>query len=487
MNKNVINNMKQHRTLYIPLGLACTLLFMSGCVVGPKFKAPEVTVPETYVNQHYSSDSLANLRWWEIFRDPDLSHLVYIAIENNRDLRMALSRIEQAEISLRITRSQFYPSIQYGINAQYGTQNLLGIRESDPTQSYSIVPTITWELGFFGKVRRMTESAQAQYLSSRYATQATIVSLIANVATTYYALLAYNEALTISEATLLSRTESLELIRKSYAGGATSALELQQAEQLVAQANTAVPQYRRAVAQTTNSLCALIGVNPQKLPGTAKSISSQHIPDSIPAGIPSDLLRRRPDIIEALYAVAAQNAQIGVAQASRLPSLAITGTAGLFNTEIEQLFRAKSFMWSAAGQIASPIFQFGRNKRKVDLEREKTHEAVLNYEQSVISALGEVETALVAVSTYRDQMQSYKALAETAAKTQELAMKLFRGGAESYLNVIDADLTLQQAQLGYIESVNSCISAYVALYKALGGGWATPEEEAAANGQNGNH
>ena len=255
----------------------------------------------------------------------------------------------------------------------------------------------------------MAEADRNQLLATTEAARGVKLALIAEVATTYFTYLQYEYALQIAESTYASRKSSYELTRQSYGIGTVSDLDMKQAESALAAAEAAVPQYRRGKQEAMYALSLLMGENPSNLSGTHASLMQQHLPGDIPAGLPSDLLTRRPDIMEAYYQVAASNAQIGVAQAMRFPSIAITGAGGLLSEEFKKLFDSKAWMWSAAGSLTGPIFSFGANKRRVQVAREKNKETILNYEQSYLQAMNDVETALSDVQNYRQQTVALKA------------------------------------------------------------------------------
>ena len=453
---------------------AATILFFGGCAVGPKFKTPVVETPPEYLGS--VNDSTEELLWWKIFNDTTLSRLIDRAVQNNRNVGMALSRVEQARLNLKATQSQYWPSLQYSLQAQYGNETYIGTKSDKLEQSYIFRPTLTWELGLFGKVRRMAEADRNQLLATTEAARGVKLALIAEVATTYFTYLQYEYALQIAESTYASRKSSYELTRQSYGIGTVSDLDMKQAERALAAAEAAVPQYRRGKQEAMYALSLLMGENPSNLSGTHASLMQQHLPGDIPAGLPSDLLTRRPDIMEAYYQVAASNAQIGVAQAMRFPSIAITGAGGLLSEEFKKLFDSKAWMWSAAGSLTGPIFSFGANKRRVQVAREKNKETILNYEQSYLQAMNDVETALSDVQNYRQQTVALKATIDAVQHSYDLSQQLYRLGQVSYLNVLDAERTLFDAQMNYAATLGAYLGSYATLYKALGGGWTTPEE-----------
>ena len=331
--------MKKHLNTLIAGAAA---LALAGCMVGPDYVPPTAEIAKQDLSEEHffrddglwkeaaPAESLPKGDWWKIFNDTTLSRLIDRAVQNNRNVGMALSRVEQARLNLKATQSQYWPSLQYSLQAQYGNETYIGTKSDKLEQSYIFRPTLTWELGLFGKVRRMAEADRNQLLATTEAARGVKLALIAEVAITYFTYLQYEYALQIAESTYASRKSSYELTRQSYGIGTVSNLDMKQAESALAAAEAAVPQYRRGKQEAMYALSLLMGENPSNLSGTHASLMQQHLPGDIPAGLPSDLLTRRPDIMEAYYQVAASNAQIGVAQAMRFPSIAITGAGGLW-------------------------------------------------------------------------------------------------------------------------------------------------------------
>ena len=459
---------------YLPLLLASAALF--GCTVGPRFEPPAVAIPQRYIGQ--ASDAASDIRWWELFNDTTLVRLVSTALRNNRNIAAALSRVEQARLTLKATRASFGPPVGYGLDAQYGTESYVGLTTDKPEQSYMIKPTISWEVDLFGKIRRMSEADRAQMLATDQAAQGVMVSLAAEVATTYFDYLQYEYAEHISRSTLRSREDTYRLMESSFRAGTINEMELSQSRAAVATAQAAIPRFERARQQALHALSLLLGQNPSDdLIGRHASLAELDMPEEIPAGLPSDLLERRPDMQEAYYQVMAANAEIGVAQAMRFPSIALTANGGTLSDDVSRLFGSKSYLWSVAGNLTGPVFQFGANKRRVQIAREKHRESVLNYEQCYLQALREVEDALTAVNTYRSQIAAMKTLVRSAERADTVAMQRYRGGLTDYLDVLDAERTLFEAQTDYADAVSSAMSGYVTLYKALGGGITMPVTE----------
>lgn len=448
--------------------LGVTLAF-TGCAVGPKFKSPEVAVPSAYIYDSVASrgDTVINLTWWDSFGDPMLSGLIIQALDSNRNLAVAASRIEQARLQLKMARAEFGPSVGLGVQGE-GTYT----DRTKIVQQYSIEPNISWEIDLFGKLRRTAEAARAQMLATEQNYRSVMLSLAAEVATTYFNLLQYDMSLRISRETYELRKASQDIIDSLVYYGMSSAVDQEQAKSLTATAAAAIPQYERAKVQTEMALCALLGQNPHPfdVDGT-RLFTSVLVPAEVPAGLPTSLLDRRPDVRQAYYQIAAATANVGVAMANRYPSVTLTGEGGLLSSTLKGLFHGNPFGWSASLSIAEPLFAWGRNKRAVEVAQEENRQAILNYEQSVITALGEVESALAGVATYRSQVERYRELLRATRTTQMLTQELYRNGSNTYLDVLDAERELFSTQISFSEVLSAQLAEYVSLYKALGGGW----------------
>lgn len=448
--------------------LAVTLAF-AGCAVGPKFKSPEVAVPSAYIYDSVASrgDTVVNLTWWDSFGDPMLSGLIIQALDSNRNLAVAASRIEQARLELKMARAEFGPSVGLGVRGE-GTYT----DRTKIVQEYSIEPNISWEIDLFGKLRRTAEAARAQMLATEQNYRSVMLSLAAEVATTYFNLLQYDMSLRISRETYELRKSSQDIIDSMVYYGMSSAVDQEQAKSLTATAAAAIPQYERAKIQTEMALCALLGQNPHPfdVDGT-RLFTSVLVPAEVPAGLPTSLLDRRPDVLQAYYQAAAATANVGVAVANRYPSVTLTGEGGLLSSTLKGLVHGNPFGWSASLSIAEPLFAWGRNKRAVEVAQEENRQAILNYEQSVITALGEVESALAGVATYRSQVERYRELLRATRTTQMLTQELYRNGSNTYLDVLDAERELFSTQISFSEVLSAQLAEYVSLYKALGGGW----------------
>lgn len=461
------------RTVGKLLSAVMVLIGMAGCTLGPDFVKPDMAPPEAYRTDIMPGTSADDLKWWEFFDDPVLYGLVTTALENNKDLGVAVSRMEEARASLGFTRADQFPRLDLQGGASRG--NFSGGTRSQDTNYYAyIAPVLSWEIDFWGKFRRATESARAALLSSDYAVQTVQLALVAEVAAAYYLLLDYHQRLTISKATLQSRMESLRIIGLRFDKGTVPEIDLNQAQIQKEIAEEAIPLYERLIANTENALSALLGRFPGAVP-TGPELKRQLLPPEIPAGIPSAVLTRRPDVAEAMYALQAQTAQIGVAQALRLPAINLTGLAGVATSEVSNI-QSDGGVWSVGGSLLGPIVDFGKNRSRVEIEEARTRQALLRYENTVLTAFREVDDALVNIETLKRQTDAIQRRLQAAANANFLSKERYDKGVTSYLEVLDSERTLFEVELGNSQLRQQLFNAYVQLYKALGGGWMTKEE-----------
>ena len=463
--------MKRLSSIAARLSLILLLLVgLSACAVGPDFKTPQVETPQNYRFKKVPEEAVINLKWWELFHDPVLYTLVTQALEHNRDLKAAASRVEQARAALGYTRADEYPAIN--IQAGAGTGNLSGGTRSNTRNSYAYAaPALNWEIDFWGKFRRATESARAELMASEYALRTVQIGLISAVVGTYYRLLDYHQRVNISKETLASRKESLNIIQKRFRRGIITELDVNQAQIQMEIAAAAIPQYERAVAQTENVLSILLGRLPEPVK-IGKGLNQTSPPPQVPLGLPASLLERRPDIVEAMYVLKAQTADIGVAEAMRLPAISLTGMLGVASSELSNI-TSEGGAGSVSGGLFGPIFQFYKNIRRVEIEEARTQEALYTYQNTVLTAFQEVEDALVEIDTYHKQMAAVERKEKAARNANRLANLRYNRGVSSYLEVLETERSLFSTQLELSELKQQYLNAYVQLYKALGGGWPT--------------
>jgi len=459
-------------TKYIFLFILLTGFF-SSCMMGPNFQKPEMKIPDNYLGEATQADTI-NLKWWEMFNDEVLDTMVQLALEYNLDVKMAATRIEQARAYWGMTKADIWPSVD--IQAGAGRGNFGGgIQSASINNQFYVTPSLSWELDFWGKYRRLSESAQADLLASEWGMRSLQISLISDVTSLYFQLLDYQKRLEIAEKTVELRFNSLKIIKMRFDKGIVPEIDVNQAEGQWAYAVAAVPTYERAVAQTQYVLSVLLGKNPQLLLHPGK-LYDHSIPETIPAGLPSDLMQRRPDILQAEMMLKSQNAQIGAAIAARFPSISLTGLLGVASTDLSSLTTGGA-AWSISGSILGPLFNFGKNKRRVEVERKKAEEQAYNYELTILNAFKEVEDALVSISTYKTELEARKVHYKAAANAAKLSNLRYDKGVTSYLEVLENERSAFEAELVLTETYQELLNSYVSLYKALGGGWLNTAEQ----------
>jgi len=436
----------------------------------PRVKPPEVFRADTEVLQPASLRSLADHKWWEVFQDEQLQHLIRTALEQNYDIRIAARKIIQARAELGITRADQMPTLAVGAfatNQRIPSSGPIPAIETSPTE---VNAGLSWEADFWGKYSRGTEAARAELLASEWARQAVITTVIADVATAYFQLRELDLELEIAERTVTSRQASLELVKLQEQFGTSSRLDVRQAEQLVYTASAQIPNLQRRIEQQENAICILLAENPDAVRRGLKLTEQPRAPE-VPAGLPSSLLERRPDIRYAEHQLIAANARIGVAKAAYFPQLTLTGGSGFRTTALSSLLSGPAGLWSLVGAAVQPIFTGGRLRSGVQLTEAQQQEAVLVYQQSVQQAFREVSDALVARKKNRDFRFEQERLVQSAEEAAQLSDLRYRRGVTSYLEVLDSETRYFEAELGLAQARLDELLALVQLYKALGGGW----------------
>ena len=452
------------------------MILLGGCALGPDYERPEIDTPASYIQPVEEGESFANMPWWGVLQDPQLQALIRTALKENKDLGIATSRIEEFRAVLGVTRADQFPTVDLGARGNRGDY---GDATSTPgiQESYRLSGDVFFEVDLFGKLRRATEAARAQLLATEEARRSVTISLVANVASTYMFLRDMDARLEIAQRTVKLRKDSLDIIQARFDKGIVSRLDLNQAQIELAIAAVAVAAARREVAQTENLLSILLGRNPGSIV-RGLALKQQIIPPAIPTGLPSELLQRRPDVLSSEARLAAQTALIGVAEASRWPSLSLTGALGFESSELSDLTASGSDFWNLGVDLLAPIFNAGRNSSRVDAERARTEQALLAYQQTVQRAFREVEDALVAARTYRDEYIARQRQVEAANNAAMLSRARYNGGVTSYLEVLVTEQSQFTAELAESQTLRLYINAIIELYKALGGGWVAPAEAA---------
>ena len=448
-------------------------MLASACTVGPNYKRPPVTMPDVFRSQTQDSGvarqvSFADERWSTVFDDQALQRLITTALTENFDLQIAASRILQAEAQLGISRADQYPTVDGQASAQASHSSILNGDKTPTVGIAQLGGSISWEVDFWGKFRRATEAARAQMVASEWGRRAIVTSLVSQVASEYFVLRSLDSELDISRRTLTSRDESLRLTRVREQGGATSLVDVRQAEQLVFTAQGQIVDLQRRIEQQENTLSVLLGTNPGPIERGRALTDQSHAPE-VPEGLPSTLLDRRPDIQQAEQDIVAANARIGVAKASYFPQIALTGSGGVASTALSSLFTAGA--WAVGASAVQPIFNAGRNRSQVALAEARRQEADIAYRQTIQRAFREVSDAIVGYRRQREFRETQESLLRAAQDARRLADLRYQGGATSYLEVLDSDTRLFAAELGLVQAQLNELSEFVEIYRSLGGGW----------------
>jgi outer membrane protein, multidrug efflux system len=456
------------------LAFLSVFVLLSGCAVGPNYKRPAVNVPTDYraaIAPAAPASSLGNENWWDVFQDSVLVQLIHTALQQNYDVRIAATRVLEAQDQLGITRANQFPSAAVGAGLS-SEQNPKVTNLFPPYQvnAGQLSLSVIWNLDFWGKYRRQTEAARAQLLATEWGQRGVISSLVSNVATAYFQLRALDSQLDIAQRTLASRQQSLQLTQVLARNGSSSDLDVSQSEQLVYTASETIPDLERQIEQQENQLSILLGENPGPI-ARGRTLTEQPVPEAVPAGLPSELLERRPDVHEAEEIIVAANAQIGVAKAAFLPSISLTGTGGLESNALNSFIKASSESWLAAFSVAQPVFEGGALRSQLRLTRAQYQEAVLTYQQTVQNALEQVSNGLIAYQKYRDFRGQQEMLTQASQRSDQLSMLLYQNGGSSYLQVLTNDTNYFSAELNLVQAQLNERLALVQLYLALGGGW----------------
>jgi multidrug efflux system outer membrane protein len=455
---------------------------LSSCAVGPNYARPTVPVPVNFRAPEPlpppQAASLADLKWFEIFKDEKLQELTRTALVQNYDLRDAVARVQQARANLGITRSNQFP--QFDASAALNITRLSRdgqtplpvsfVQQQNRTWGEASLNLLSFEVDIWGRLRRATEAARADLLNAEENRKAVVTTLVSDVATDYFTLLQLDDELEISTRTLDTRRESLRLTQDRQGGGVATLLDLRQAEQLVSTAAETIPTLQQQIEQTENQISLLIGNNPSGVVRGRKFIE-QEMPPEVPAGLPSSLLERRPDIRAAEQALIAANANIGVAKAAYFPQLSVSGLLGGQSTQLASLFSGPHSAWSFIPQLSQPIFTAGRLKSNVKLAEAEHESALIQYQKAIQTAFAEVSNALIAHQRTRESRVEQEKLVTALQDRTRLAYVRYQGGVDTQLNALDADRDLFQAELSLTQIRLNELLSVVQLYKALGGGW----------------
>ena len=462
---------------------AFALMLLTGCAIGPDYLRPRLLLPQAWRSAPPKPEaappaSLANLPWWELFQDEALRSLVAAALEENKDLRVAVARVAQARARFGAARADQLPQLE--ARGQYSRQRSSqksvfplppGEEEND---LFVLSGDASFEVDLWGRLRRASEASRAELLANEAARQTVVLTLVSDVASTYLELRERDLEVEITRRTATARRQSLGIVRDRFEAGLTSALDLRQAETDLASTEALIPDLERQVIQTENRLSILLG----RFPGDIRRgspLSGVTFPPEVPAGLPSALLERRPDIQQAEETLVAANARIGVAKAAFFPEITLTGAYGVESVALSDLFTGAARAWQFGPRVTVPIFKGGRNRANLALAEAQQDEALARYEQAVQQAFREAEDALVAHRKTKEGLVAQREAVKASRETLAVAESRYSSGITTYLNVLDTQRTLLSAEIAESRALFAQLVAVVQLYRALGGGWSPLE------------
>lgn len=456
------------------------LLMLSACAVGPDYDKPEIDTPDTWRFTDAEASDVVNSEWWTQFDDPVLDQLIDEALTANLDVRIAAARVEQFAARLNITRSDFYPQVGYGVSGDrqgISDNTAAGIGLDSVSTSYQATINVGWELDVWGRIRRASESARAQLLAAEESRRTVILSLVSSVASSYVILRRLDRQLEIAIQTRDLRAESLDLFELQYEGGVIGLLQLSQIKSQYELAVSAVPLIERDIAVLENLIAVLLGRNPGSI-ARGKTIDELNLAQ-IPAGLPSDLLLRRPDIRRAEQRLISSNASIGVARAAYFPRISLTGLAGFVSGDLGAWFDSDSATWAVGGAVAGNIFSAGAISGGVKQAEALQQQSLFTYQQTILTALQEVEDALISTQKAREKLLSDGRRVDALKEYTRIANLRYDNGYTSYIEVLDSQRSLFSAQLTYVDTQKDVYVGLINTYKAMGGGWIVLAEQRA--------
>ena len=450
--------------------LVALLPLVVSCTLTPDYERPELEVPDGYLEPAPSGETVANLDWWELFQDEQLQLLIRTTLDENKDLGIALSRIQEARLTVTAVRANQFPFLDLGgfFGREKQSRELFPGAESN--DRFRVAGDLTYQVDLWGQYSRATEAARADLLATESAYRTVTISLVSEVANTYLLLRDLDKRVEVSERTLETRLDSLTIIQARFDKGTVPELDVYQAQIEVAVAETAIASFQRQIVQTQNALRILLGRNPGPVT-RGDELTAQLFPPAVPTGLPSELLQRRPDVVQAEANLISATATVGVAEALRYPSISLTGTFGAESTDLSDLNSGDAETWGIGANLFAPIFNSGQLKAQAEAARERAEQAMLFYESTLQQSFREVEDALVAVRTYNVENKSQARRAAAARNAARLSRARYDGGVVDYLEVLDTERTLFDAELAQSETLQLYYNAIVRLYGALGGGW----------------
>jgi len=449
-------------------------ILVSGCAIGPRYHEPVMELPQAYRSYKTldQGESMINLPWWKVFDDKTLQELIRETLVNNYDLRVAAARVDEARAMVGVTRSQIFPQtdLTSGISRDRNSQ-ILSPGLERLTSTFTGGFSTAWELDVWGKIRQSIRASQAEYLATEDARRGVMVTLVSDVAQTYFTVLELDLELDIAQKTLKTRSDNLDLFEKRQIGGTASGLEVARARADYEQTAANIPDLERQIQIQENKLSALLGRNPGPVSRT-ETISKEGFTPSLPGtGLPSEILKRRPDIMEAEQLLKAANASVGVSVGEFMPQVNLNNFVGGGGERPSQIFNGKGYTWSIGGDVDLPLFKGGKNVYGYKAAQAKWQQSVAFYKKTVIGAFREVSDALVGIEKFKAVRAEQEKQVAALAEAVKLSVARYDSGLSSYTEVLDADQQYYSAQNGLARTLGSQLIAYVQLYRALGGGW----------------
>jgi multidrug efflux system outer membrane protein len=441
-----------------------------GCTVGPEYERPEIEMPGSWREISQDPNSIADIYWADFFKDKTLLSLIQTAIDNNKDLLTAAARIDEFRGTYHAVYGKEFPEFGFSGNASRSQSSQYISPTAKPTDNFKLVGELLWEVDIWGKLKHGTDAARADLLSTEQGYKAVILILVSDIANTYFDIQDLDRRIEITKHTINTRHQSLELAKKRFEGGLTSELEVKQADSELASALAVIPRLRNNLDIAENSLSVLLGQSPSE-PPRGRNRTGLNLPPVVPAGLPNELLRRRPDILQAEQLLIAACHRIGVAEAEFYPSLSLSGLIGQEAPHFSSLFDSTANLWKTTASTAAPIFSFGRLEGNLESVKAKYEQARLQYEQSILNALREVNNALSAYNESIEQRKAQEYLIKANTDYARLAFAKYQNGEVGYLEYLDAQRKLFDAELSLSQAIRDQFTSLVFLYKALGGGW----------------
>lgn len=468
---------------------ASAALMSAACALGPDYQRPKEDIPPAYRFDTAAGDNaFADQGWWQLYQDPILQALIREALENNLDVRIAAARVDQARALLGSTRLQQLPQVSASAQAQRARTSGYQLIPGEPAISnvFTADGSLSFELDFWGKYRRATEAARAGLLASEFSKQDVMAGLVSSVATAYFTLSALDEQLAITQRTVETRQKFVDLTQAQHERGTVSGLDVASAQAQLAVAQANIPDLQRQIGIAEDQLSVLLGHNPHEIVRTRtsepNSMAEATLAPVPPAGLPSSLLERRPDLREAEQNLVAANANVGVAKASLFPSIALTAAGGSESSALSQLFSGPARTWSLGGSLLQPLLSSQTSLYQLDLANAQKRQALLQYQQSILAAFREVSDALIARQKFAELQVAQQAQVDAQRKADSIALGRYRVGYASYFDVINADRDLFTAELSLSAAHLNTELALVQLYRAVGGGWQTESPDKRAPG-----